>query len=403
MPDRRVPVASASTFRAHPAGPALALPAVMVGRTPRLSRALAALVLALASAACGQEQATDAPMCRLRAIDSDLLGASLGWPPRSGTTAAALPGEFQAPRALLMAYSLAAANLTPSIVDVIAAALPHVPSIVIYVRDQPTADTLCSALLDAGVESPAIAFSRAEVDSIWIRDYGPLVVNGPRGPRVVDLYYNAGRSRDDRLSAVLAERWNLPVDELPLQAEGGNLQSDGAGTCLTSEALLDVNGIRAADAGEILSGYFGCDKTVVVPPLYGEPTGHVDMLATITGPREAIVGAYPAGEDPANAARLDIAASRLRHAGFTVRRVPMPTNRDSVFRSHTNSLALGDAVLVPVYQQDRSSRARALEVFREAYPGRTVLPIDATELIRWSGAIHCITMTIGAASPEAPL
>jgi agmatine/peptidylarginine deiminase len=36
----------------------------------------------------------------------------------------------------------------------------------------------------------------------------------------------------------------------------------------------------------------------------------------------------------------------------------------------------------------------ALQVFAEAYPERTVLPIIASEIIESSGAVHCIGMTV---------
>jgi len=73
----------------------------------------------------------------------------------------------------------------------------------------------------------------------------------------------------------------------------------------------------------------------------------------------------------------------------------MPGNWDGAYRSYTNSLAVGDRVLVPVYSDDTRYQSAALSVFKQAYPGRTSVPIDSTGVIQWAGAIHCVTMTIG--------
>jgi agmatine deiminase len=154
-------------------------------------------------------------------------------------------------------------------------------------------------------------------------------------------------------------------------------------------------GYTSQDIKSIFKKYLGCQTTVILPSLAGEGTGHVDMLATITGPGEVIVGQYPTNEDPTNAKRLDSAASMLKSAGFKVRRVTQPTNWDNNFRSYTNSLAVGNRVLLPVYSDDSRFDSQAISVFKQAYPGRTIIPIDSTKIITWSGAIHCVTMTLG--------
>jgi len=140
--------------------------------------------------------------------------------------------------------------------------------------------------------------------------------------------------------------------------------------------------------------YFGCSSTLFLPELDGEGTGHIDMYATITAPGEVIVGAYTSWDDPVNAQRLDVAAKQLEDAGFLVRRIPMPMNTDGNFRSYTNALAVNQSVLVPVYRDDTRYQDDALAVFQAAYPDRKIVPIDATEIIRWAGAIHCVTQTI---------
>jgi agmatine deiminase len=144
----------------------------------------------------------------------------------------------------------------------------------------------------------------------------------------------------------------------------------------------------------LLQRHLGCRDLIVLPRLAGEPTGHVDMYATVTGPGEAIVGRYDPEDDPDNAALLDEAAAILRRAHFVVRRVPMPSNLDGRFRSYTNSLAVNGVVLVPSYDDDAVAERHTLSVFRAAYPGRRILSIDSRAIIELDGAVHCAIMSI---------
>ena len=131
----------------------------------------------------------------------------------------------------------------------------------------------------------------------------------------------------------------------------------------------------------------------------GEGTGHVDMYVHIVGPARAIVGEYTEDQDAANKQATDTGAQMLEEAGYTVTRVPMPDNDNHyTFRSYTNALAVEDVVLVPVYDEDQTGEAEALEAFEEAYAadGREweMVPMDSDAVIRYAGAIHCITMTV---------
>ncbi|MCA9581958.1 MAG: agmatine deiminase family protein, partial [Myxococcales bacterium] len=62
--------------------------------------------------------------------------------------------------------------------------------------------------------------------------------------------------------------------------------------------------------------------------------------------------------------------------------------------SYTNALAVNGRVLVPVYDEDTRYQNQALAVFKQAYPNHDIVPINSDGIIYWSGAIHCVTMTL---------
>jgi agmatine/peptidylarginine deiminase len=73
----------------------------------------------------------------------------------------------------------------------------------------------------------------------------------------------------------------------------------------------------------------------------------------------------------------------------------MPDNdRRQVFRTYTNAVALNGVVLVPVYRQHQTGRGAALRTFRQAFPGRAIVPIESDGIADLAGAVHCMTMQV---------
>jgi len=65
-----------------------------------------------------------------------------------------------------------------------------------------------------------------------------------------------------------------------------------------------------------------------------------------------------------------------------------------VVRTYTNSLIVNDRVIVPVYGIPDDEGA--LAVYASLFPGKTIVPLDATGIITSAGAWHCVTMEFPA-------
>jgi agmatine deiminase len=65
-------------------------------------------------------------------------------------------------------------------------------------------------------------------------------------------------------------------------------------------------------------------------------------------------------------------------------------------------VAANDAVLVPAYwKPGRPDALRATEeevqrIFRSVFPGRKIISIDAGNVSRWGGGLHCLTQHMPA-------
>jgi agmatine deiminase len=314
--------------------------------------------------------------------------------PPSGTV---LPGEYEPAERLLIAWD---DSLARFLLDIMSAAWDEVPITVLLAPDQ-SDEGLDFVLRGLGLDPQAIQRVRVPMGSVWIRDFGPMVVRAAGGKRqIVDFGYLLDADEDGLPGALGSALWpHWSVQRSPLELEGGNVQSDGRGRCVTTAGYaeeLDAVATAEPRLHAELRDRLGCQTIAVVPPLHGEPTGHVDMFATVTGPGQIIVGRYDPAIDPENAVRLDRTAIILRRAGFLVRRLPMPDHGDGVFRSYTNSLAINGVVIVPVYPEAAAGEDEAFEVFRAAYPGRRIVPVVASDIITLYGAVHCAALTIAA-------
>lgn len=242
-----------------------------------------------------------------------------------------------------------------------------------------------------------INFAPVEVDSVWIRDFGPeFQTHREDGSRaMVDPTYaptlprpdncrplergplTFGRSRDDVSPTRLAElmgRGHVELDGVqaqpevfrpPLVFEGGNIFTDGDGTCFRNRRATNrlntkewfwtasfyadesTDGWWDHTEGEInnlISEYYNCEVVVLesMRPTAGETTGgvidHIDMSVTFLSSDTVLVGDYDyeteGGEsltlpddrpdDPINAEILDSNASKLAELGYNVVRIPMP-------------------------------------------------------------------------------
>ncbi|MBI1748964.1 MAG: agmatine deiminase family protein [Acidobacteria bacterium] len=262
------------------------------------------------------------------------------------------------------------------------------------------------------------------LDTIWIRDYGPEFIYDASGSiGIIDMSYYPqvwtspsnprGRVRDDAVPNRLGAVFGMPVYRPRLAAEGGNMQTDGNGTCFVSDVMRTANarifgaGFTSQVLANTLGDFYGCQRTVILQPLSGEGTGHIDMFMTVVSPDTILVGQYNPADDLTNANRLNQNADTLTGSGYNVVRIPMPKPYSiggrRVWATFANSLSINDATIVPIYRNPNfppalrdtilAQEADALSKYRAALPGITVIPIIGDPLIPSGGSLHCITMT----------
>ena len=284
-------------------------------------------------------------------------------------------------------------------------------------------------LVSNGIDMANIEFLNAPTNSIWIRDYaGNTVYTNDTGERaLVDWIYNRPRPLDNILPSAQADYLDLPIyitDTAPadLVNTGGNFMSDGMGNAFASELILDENdagnpyGVSVkseAQIDQIMQDYMGIDSYRKMETLPYDGIHHIDMHMKLLDEETILVSEYPEGvaDGPQIEENIDYITSTFQTPfgnDYDIIWIPAPPSPSGqypdsggAYRTYTNALILNKTVLVPVYRPEVD--AEALQIWEEAMPGYRILGIDADNpsenLIAGSGAIHCITHTIGVADP----
>ena len=283
---------------------------------------------------------------------------------------------------------------------------------------------LAARLVAAGVPAARLRVYAMPNDDVWARDHGPITVFRDGHAVHLDFQFNGwgGKfpaTQDNALTSRLLAlgAWQAPVESIEFVLEGGAIESDGAGTLMTTERCLLAPtrnpGLNRAGIEQRLGEWLGVEHFLWLRhgDLLGDDTdGHIDTLARFC---DAGTIAYQACEDRKDAHYKELAAMAGELAAFRTaqgqpyRLVPLPLpaaiHDDSGRRlpaGYANFLILNGAVLLPVY--GNAQDAEALDRLRPCFPGREIVPVDCRALITQYGSLHCVTMQIPQFTTEEP-
>jgi len=262
-----------------------------------------------------------------------------------------------------------------------------------------------------------ITLEEAPLDDFWMRDIGPtFVLDESGGLGAVDWTFNAWGAQpgatwaaDAEIARFVAASSGAELVSSTLVNEGGAIHVDGEGTVLVTETVqLDPGRNPYTDRARVeaeLARTIGATHVIWLPrgltrdyEKFGT-RGHVDMVAAIPSPGVLLLHRQ---DDPAHP---DFAVSRsLRDflegtrdaAGreWSILDLPAPTTiRDDegfVDWNYANHLVVDGGVIACGYGDERADGV-ARGILADAYPGRTVVSVDAREILARGGGIHCIT------------
>ncbi|UHQ18903.1 agmatine deiminase family protein [Lysobacter sp. KIS68-7] len=294
------------------------------------------------------------------------------------------------------------------------AALVRYTRVVVCVADEDLQTYAEARLRSARVDLSRVRFIEVEYDDTWLRDSGPITLRDGDGFRLMDFRFTGwgGKfeaSRDDELISRLFEHGLFErAERAPMNfaLEGGAIDTDGAGTLLTTWQCLSERhpALDRDTLSSRLADWLVQDRVLWLDHGYleGDDTdAHVDTLARFA-PNDAIV--FQACDDPSDThyAELramgdEIAALRTKDGKpYTLHPLPWaePIVDDGrrLAASYANFLIVDGAVLMPAYGD--AADGAAANVLEKAFPGRDVVQVPCRPLIWQNGSLHCITMQL---------
>jgi len=266
------------------------------------------------------------------------------------------------------------------------------------------------------VDFSRIIFCEMTTNDTWARDHAALSVFVNGEPCLLDFCFNGwgmkfAANYDNLITRTLYKQGIFsPIvnyqNMLHCVLEGGSIESDGAGTILTTEECLLSENRNEHQTKEELEEYykmvFGAKRILWLRSGYlaGDDTdSHIDTLARFCN-EHTIAYVQCTDETDEHFVELRLMEKELKAFrtldGNPYTFIPLPMANcimdgdDRLPATYANFLIINGAVLVPFYNSPKDEIARTQ--LQKAFPDREIIGIDCLPLIKQHGSLHCVTM-----------
>lgn len=297
--------------------------------------------------------------------------------------------------------------------------------VVIFCSDSNSVKTTLS-------QSPAVPLTNisyivAPFNSVWICDYFANTVykNDVDSLYLVDWVYNRPRPKDDTICRIAAKKYNIRLYQTTnapykLVHTGGNYMSDGFGNAFSEDLVVEENSstggygqnLSEAQIDTIMKKFMGVNRYTTLPNLPNDGIHHIDMHMKLMDEETLLVAQYPTGvsDGPQIEANLQYILANVNSVygtPYKVIRVPAPpdpacggyplTSNSCSYLTYSNGLFVNKTYLLPTYYTQYDTTA--VRILKQNMPGYNIVSINCNLPIQSSGAIHCITHTLGSSEP----
>ena len=297
-----------------------------------------------------------------------------------------------------------------------AKAITRYEQLIVVAPDTEAVRTLLTENLTAE-QMQNVVFHQCKTNDTWARDHGFITLKDKRDGALtlLDFCFNGW---GEKFEAALDTRINKSLydsgvvcgeyeDHNDFVLEGGSIESDGKGTVFTTSCcLLAPHRNQPLTRDEIdgrLKQWLCADRVVWID--YGQLTGddtdgHIDTLVR-TAPNDTLL--YMGCDDPSDEQYAELHSMEeqlktlLTPGGkpYRLLRLPMPDamvyDGERLPATYANFIIINGAVIYPTYNQPEKD-AEAERILKEAFPGRDMIGIDSSIVVRQHGSLHCCSM-----------
>ena len=256
-----------------------------------------------------------------------------------------------------------------------------------------------------------VRFHQIPFGDIWMRDITPIYVKNIDGKLgALHFQWNGWGGKyllehDDRVADNILKTLDIPTFEFDWVLEGGAIEVDGEGTCLTTkQCLLNPNRNPRMDQNAIETGLknaLGVEKILWIEDglLNDHTDGHIDTIARFIAPH-TVMCMQPSAEDDPNYQVLNDIAAQLesmtdaKGRKLNVIKIPSPhlvldDQGEVMPASYLNFYISNDSVIIPTYGS--ANDHLAVQEIAKHFPTRQAIGLSAKHILLGGGAFHCIT------------
>jgi len=230
-------------------------------------------------------------------------------------------------------------------------------------------------------------------DDIWIRDYGPFFIKCDGKLSAVSYEFNAWGEKfppwdlDNAVPEKIAEFLKIPLKKEPWILEGGAMEFNGDGLCLTTAPCLFGEKRNPKEReSELLDTFkksLGIKSLKILPNgLDNDHTdGHIDNLARFIAKNHVVMAA---GFEQSKKEIGIWLGEHYEGAKVDILRLPpcLPA-------SYMNFIFVNGGLIAPIYNCEADSLA--LKYFKNVFPDREIIGMDCTVPIEEGGSLHCLS------------
>ncbi len=279
-------------------------------------------------------------------------------------------------------------------------------------------------------ERQKILMINIQHENYWLRDFGPLPVKffgfGDYQQLVFSGFVYRNQSKlDDTVTYQLGLFLTKSINHVPVMFDGGNFLTNGE-DCFIAETIDDSmqnetikRSYKEFDPHKrlkhLLRSRLGCRHIEV---LEKSPHEHIDMFVKVVSKDTVFVNEideqtiafgrkldnFPIEGILELKENLDRLAAQLAKK-MRVVRIPMPSPHSFLFRTYANGIIVNNHIIIPKYKIhpdtgkeyfDRHLLPGYERIVRDRFQevGLKVVFIEADEIIRLGGALHCVTAHI---------
>jgi agmatine/peptidylarginine deiminase len=258
-------------------------------------------------------------------------------------------------------------------------------------------------------------FIELPYNDTWLRDSGPITLLEKHAPVWLDFRFTGWGDKfeaalDDAIPAGLNGQpgfAHIRREAIDFALEGGAIETDGAGTLLTTWTCLSRRhpGKSRGEVEKILGPTLAVDRYLWLTQgeLAGDDTdAHIDTLARFCANDRIAYQACTQEDDPQFAGLERMAHELMQmktRQGQPYDLFPLPwapaihaADGRRLAASYANYLIVNGGILMPGYDVDTD--LDAAEVLQAAFPDHDVVIVPCRPLIEQNGSLHCLTMQL---------